>query len=359
MSSLRELHFVAESGDDLAPLLAARDQPIFPSLRKLSPGNSDQHSGALIPSCTAVLEKIHSGVLQDASLDVVAASSSPMRQNLLSALHVRRLTLQKLCFTEASSWTGQRHSLNVNDVLEDDDITPLLSLATLTHLRLSYIRLHDMSDTMLIRMAASWPALKSLKIGTYLGWRQRSRVTFDGLAGLIQFCPELHELTLAMDISRNSLDLEHDEVAQNQHITTVDLLDSAIVATEDGDALDSAAWSLAALLPRLERIVPSRPLWQLPPDRRPLVNDPAQACWEAIRREIGTLRSPRRQVASRYDGRRRIPFVGLRRIRPGNEAGLKAWVHYEGIRGAGNWRRIDDSNCDQVAAPRQRVALVS
>ncbi|CCM02985.1 uncharacterized protein FIBRA_05100 [Fibroporia radiculosa] len=306
MPSLVEFHFVANSNDDLAPLLMIRDQPLFPSLRTIALGQSRNRCGADISSCAALLEKMNPGVLQDISLEVVGTSSSAMRSKLLSSLRMHRSTLRKLRLVGLRTNPAPIQLLREQDVFEDSELAPLLSFTGLTHLWLSFICRYDLGDSIVHRMADSWPALQSLKIGVTLGWDQRSRVTTYGLARLIKTCPQMRELALPIDISRNCLDPERDELPQSHHITAIDLMDSAIV-TEDEGALDTTARCFAALLPELTCIKSTRPLWQLPRLKGPDSSDTAQACWTAIRNKIVMLCPDREYVVSKHDNMCPIP----------------------------------------------------
>ncbi|CCM01527.1 uncharacterized protein FIBRA_03583 [Fibroporia radiculosa] len=302
LPSLQELHFVVESGEDLVPLLAVRDQPIFPSLHTLSLSNSRQHSGASVRSCTALLQKIRPGVLQDVGLEVLGPSSSLVRDQFLSALCNHSSTLHKMRLVDVR--IGHTQSLPMDDVFRDHDMISLLPLTNLTHLQLSFVCQYDLGDAMLLQMAASWPALESLRIShrTDVGWRQRSRVTFHGLAGLVKLCPYLCELTLAMDISR--IGPEHGELVGNRYVATIDLLDSAIVTQDDEDVLANAARCFATLFPKLEEIFSSNPLWQLRAGEQwRAFLDAVEACWAAIVNRIRVLDPTRRHIASLHDNR--------------------------------------------------------
>ncbi|CCM02996.1 uncharacterized protein FIBRA_05111 [Fibroporia radiculosa] len=292
MPSLVEFHFVADSNDDLAPLLT-RDQPLFPSLRVISLGHLHVYCGADVSSCAALLDRIHSSVLQDVSLEATGTSSSAMRRKLLSSMHKRYSALRKLHVVGIRT-APVRLPLK-QDAFGDDELVPLLSLTSLTHLQLSFICQYDLGDLMMLRIADGWPGLQSLKIGTVHGWEKRSRVTLHGLIGLIKSCPQLRELALPIDISQISLDLEHDELPQNHHITTIDLMDSAIVM-EDENILDRSARCFVVLFPELRLIRSSRPRWQLSWHGNSTGGNMAQVCWVAIADKI-VARCPTRRLA--------------------------------------------------------------
>lgn len=101
-------------------------------------------------------------------------------------------------------------------------------------------------------MAASWPKLQHLALGSPLGWGLPSGVTLGGLHTLIKACPELEQLSLSLDASlpppipcKSNND---DNLQRNRKITYLIVGDSTI---EDARAVADFLYSI---LPNLSGI---------------------------------------------------------------------------------------------------------
>ncbi|EIW83503.1 hypothetical protein CONPUDRAFT_152522 [Coniophora puteana RWD-64-598 SS2] len=80
-------------------------------------------------------------------------------------------------------------------------LQPLMSFSRLESLMISGKRLVLIKDDELLELASAWPQLRVLGINAKAGWIVTSRVTFIGLAKLIEVCPLLMNLYISIDTS--------------------------------------------------------------------------------------------------------------------------------------------------------------
>jgi hypothetical protein len=85
-------------------------------------------------------------------------------------------------------------------VIDEDMLSPLLSFHNLTSLEIRGSHTFRIGDTMLKKMAMSWPHLQRLQLGSG-GWAGQSGITLAGLVPLAQHCVELISLYIVVDVT--------------------------------------------------------------------------------------------------------------------------------------------------------------
>ncbi|KAH7924227.1 hypothetical protein BV22DRAFT_1130001 [Leucogyrophana mollusca] len=134
----------------------------------------------------------------------------------------------------------------------------------------------SLNDHALSEMANSWPLLEKLHLGY---WQTPSKITFQGLASLVDRCPRLHDLQIGIDArelaSFGLQDLRR--ITPNHTIRQLDLGNSRL------DNPTEVALRLFDLFPGLERIVASK---------EGFIGEPGfEQCWELWRQVGGHLRA--------------------------------------------------------------------
>ncbi|KAH7930244.1 hypothetical protein BV22DRAFT_66416 [Leucogyrophana mollusca] len=86
------------------------------------------------------------------------------------------------------------------------ELRPLLRFAKLRHLHLDTECSFALDDTTLLEMAKAWPNIVVLSLNRYARWDIAAQVTPLGFLTLLQRCPNLAELSIAIDFS--SIDSE-------------------------------------------------------------------------------------------------------------------------------------------------------
>jgi hypothetical protein len=101
-------------------------------------------------------------------------------------------------------------------------LAPLLVFDNLTKLDFTLACSLSFDDQDIATMAASWPKLQHLQLGSPLGWGQPSGITLRGILALVKACPELEHLGLTLDASslpyRTASELELDTEPLNAKI---------------------------------------------------------------------------------------------------------------------------------------------
>jgi hypothetical protein len=80
-------------------------------------------------------------------------------------------------------------------------LAPLLVFENLTKLEFTLACSFSFEDQDIVTMAASWPRLQHLQLGSAFGWGQQSGVTLQGVLALVKACRDLEHLGLSLDAS--------------------------------------------------------------------------------------------------------------------------------------------------------------
>ena len=132
-------------------------------------------------------------------------------------------------------------------------LAPLLVFDNLTKLDFTLLCSFSFDDQDLATMAASWPKLQHLQLGSALGWGQQSGITLRGVLALVKACPELEHLGLTLDASylpsRTSSELELDTEPLNAKICArVSSVNTKITYLQVGDSNIEDARAVADFL---------------------------------------------------------------------------------------------------------------
>ncbi|KAH7906487.1 hypothetical protein BJ138DRAFT_1221252 [Hygrophoropsis aurantiaca] len=109
-------------------------------------------------------------------------------------------------------------------------LRPLFSFSGLRYLHIDGICSFDLSDDSLAELADAWPRLEELMLNHCSGWGRTSEITFKGLKSLIQACPLLQDLALAIDATQLNVvsSTTPGEDIHNDKIETLNLGNSII-----------------------------------------------------------------------------------------------------------------------------------
>lgn len=142
------------------------------------------------------------------------------------------------------AWWGDRPAVDAR-VLE-----PLLSLSNMRVVEINFSLRYQLDDEFVARMAASWPALEHLNIGTLYGWGRPSGVSLAGLREVSARCPQLRFCGVALNLTDTNLP-RTDSLGCNTHVTKLFIADT----TATKDACEASAPVLLSLFPSLEVVV--------------------------------------------------------------------------------------------------------
>lgn len=134
-------------------------------------------------------------------------------------------------------------------LITNETLLPLITFTGLRAFKLDFSGPYALDDTFPATLLPTWPALEALSLGTTHGCGQRPLLTFTGLAQIVQGCPMLEELCIAIDASRGTV---LPGVQANTRITSIDLVDSSVPKDEAGAVALSR--NLAELFPELEHV---------------------------------------------------------------------------------------------------------
>ena len=131
--------------------------------------------------------------------------------------------------------SAQYMKLEPRTLIDESVLRPLLAFRNLSSVELSVEGPIHLGNAMIVEMAAAWPRLSSLQLGSST-WTQKSSVTLTGLLPLLEL-PELSKLWIAVDTS--FIDPEFAACPQkiNTKLRFIDFLDSIV---EDAEL--TAAW---------------------------------------------------------------------------------------------------------------------
>jgi hypothetical protein len=80
-------------------------------------------------------------------------------------------------------------------------LAPMLVFDNLAKLEFTPACSFSFDDQDIATMAASWPRLQHLQLGSTFGWGQQSGVTLQGVLALVKACRDLEHLGLSLDAS--------------------------------------------------------------------------------------------------------------------------------------------------------------
>lgn len=133
--------------------------------------------------------------------------------------------------------------------LDLEDLRPCMAFSHLRHIKLNIEWNVDLTDRDLLELTSAWPHLEHLVINTYSGWNSQSGITPNALLELLQTCPSLRWIALAMDTqgytrpppsgSKASLELRLPPAL------SIDVLDSVVEA----ESVQPVADFFAAIVP--------------------------------------------------------------------------------------------------------------
>lgn len=143
-------------------------------------------------------------------------------------------SIKRLRFTQLSPslWNvgrSQAHLLGLQD------LRPYMAFCNIRQIELEIEWNVDLTDSGLLTLASAWPQLENFVINAEWGWNTPGGITPDGLLQLLQTCPSLRWIALAID-TRHYTELPSSGLLASLGWTTrptvvhLDVLDSAIQA---------------------------------------------------------------------------------------------------------------------------------
>ncbi|KAH7903760.1 hypothetical protein BJ138DRAFT_82489 [Hygrophoropsis aurantiaca] len=164
-------------------------------------------------------------------------STRPQPRLLASLEQLFSMLSTSHCHTRLTQFhlVRQPTSLMVGDIFHEGtlDIAALRPLFSFTKMRcvdIDGLCSFDLNDDSLAELANAWPHLEELTLNLSSGWQSTSEITFKGLRSLIQACPLLKSLALAIDATQLnpiSRATPEDDI-HNDKIEVLDLEDSTI-----------------------------------------------------------------------------------------------------------------------------------
>ena len=207
LASLPHLQFLQTPNDvdDIVRSIKAHrdgdlEQP-FPSLQRLSVrGYGDLKSFAKFFAC---IRPAHMR-----SLTLSFSNSSPALDvgEAFFALHESssHQELRQLSFTHEGTVPVPQSSMQ-RFIIDEWVLRTLFAFTNLTKFELTLKAAFALNDLHMKEMAAVWPRLRSLQLGSLSGWGQPSGIAFHGILHLLAGCRELEHLGILIDGSPTSL----------------------------------------------------------------------------------------------------------------------------------------------------------
>ncbi|KAF8441627.1 hypothetical protein L210DRAFT_3537733 [Boletus edulis BED1] len=155
--------------------------------------------------------------------------SRPSKMDLssfLSALYTSDIadTVQELYVNQVGSSEDTDVTEDRKPILALKDLQPLMALSKLRHFSINIEWNVDLSNSDLLTVTSAWPRLELLHINHDWAWNMPGGITPDGLLQLLQQCPSLHFMSLAMD-TRNFTEVPPSLESVK---LTISILDSAL-----------------------------------------------------------------------------------------------------------------------------------
>ncbi|KAF8555287.1 hypothetical protein OG21DRAFT_919477 [Imleria badia] len=139
---------------------------------------------------------------------ITQVNSCPSKQGFSSFLTSVRAsvidhTLQELRCTDTfgmqiTAIVGM-HLEHPRPVLGFEDLQPCMAFTNLRRLVFDFAWDVNLTDSELLVLASAWPHLEQFSIISAYGWNTSDGITPDGLVQLLQTCPSLREVALAID----------------------------------------------------------------------------------------------------------------------------------------------------------------
>ncbi|KII95724.1 hypothetical protein PLICRDRAFT_170336 [Plicaturopsis crispa FD-325 SS-3] len=224
----------------------ARSVP-FPRLSKLTLRIAELGERTALAICDSllrtmdipVLDTIHILLRTDAN-----TSHEPTSRSVLAYLGSHS-ALRSVILEVA--WETDEDCRDPNNVLCRTTLQPLFACRHLVKFEWACTDGFDLDDEDVATMAASWPSLQWLELSTHPGWSVRSRITFRGLAAMLQRCPDLEHLSIVVDATQ--VDVPAQLMApMNRALERIYLGNSPIADAE------AVATVLSRVMPRLSKV---------------------------------------------------------------------------------------------------------
>ncbi|KAL1945381.1 hypothetical protein VTO73DRAFT_2232 [Trametes versicolor] len=270
-------------------LVQAEALPPFPSLVDLT---LDAPS---LDNCTAFFRALGTCRLEKLTVNSSQRPTTSMLQEFCTVIAgcCTSSTLRALSLSDngAVSMTAPTRA---DCLITNQILLPLAAFPSLRALKLDLSGLYALDDTLTAMILSAWPALEALSLGATYGWGQRSALTITGLTQIVQCCPMLEQLCIAMDASRDTM---LPGVQPNTRITRIDLVDSYVPKNEAGAVALSR--NLAELFPELEHISAKTLEGKIPGDAEEMQEEPPVATegaglatkefWREVEKQIATF----------------------------------------------------------------------
>ncbi|KAF8124903.1 hypothetical protein EV363DRAFT_1586640 [Boletus edulis] len=173
--------------------LPDRVSPLFFSnLRDLA-----LHSASLDP-ISHLLSRIRLPVIESVSAFIYSCPSRQALSSFLASLQSNAdRAIKRLSLFQTSSDNDFVSSEDL--LLCSEDLRPCMAFSNLHHIHLDVEWKVGLTDSDLLALASAWPNLESLDINVDWGWDAPNGITPNGLLQLLQTCPSLCQVHLAMD----------------------------------------------------------------------------------------------------------------------------------------------------------------
>ena len=249
LPSLQALQFPNTASDILQSLAEISSRP-FITLQHL------EMNAPTLKLWPALLERLN--LLQLQAIKLNCSSLPPTADihefflalsDLPSQPHMNSIRLVQ----SGNSLSSIAPKVNTNEVVDFWILAPLLVFDHLTTLDFTFACSFSFDDQDIATMAASWPKLQHLQLGSPLGWGQPSGITLRGILALVKACPELKHLGLTLDASflpsRTASELELDTEPLNAKICArTSSVNTEITYLQVGDSYIEDARAVAEFL---------------------------------------------------------------------------------------------------------------
>lgn len=206
--------------------------------------------GSSATLCTRYFRNVHGHPSELALRIGVDDSSLDDINELFRVLpdHLDKTVLHTFSVELTSSYWISRNSETFP--LELDTLRPLLAFHSLRTVDLDLFSTGELDDDAFDMMAQAWPALESFALGTTDVSRQHPKTTLRTLISLLTHCPNLNNIHIVFDGTKNLLDAAQVRTGVvNTRITELAVGHSPL---DDVDAMVKCLWTL---MPRLKSVV--------------------------------------------------------------------------------------------------------
>ncbi|KAF8441550.1 hypothetical protein L210DRAFT_1055911 [Boletus edulis BED1] len=168
--------------------------------------------------------------------------------------------LETACTNHSITWFSlscsnsiETNGLVPTSILTFDDVRPMMAFNNLQRLWFDVFWNVGLTDVDLVKLACAWPHLEQLVINVRYGWGTRvvRGITPDGLFHLLQACPSLNDLCLAID-TRGYTHVPPDQLParleyRSKDKFSLDFVDSVI----EEESVQAMATFVAGIAPRV------------------------------------------------------------------------------------------------------------